>query len=183
MSNIKKYVITSITLGIIAAGSAGLVALANLATRDRIKQNEIESITKGMDEIFGKSGLKYDEKALKGDELANYKYVKTLYTVKEKDNNALVGYALKTSGSNMYGKITLIVGVDKDTLVFKRMSVITNEQTYASTLVDNYIDPLNGGTIGIDDVSCGATYGAKLVREMINEATTAAGEVNWTWGD
>ena len=47
---------------------------------------------------------------------------------------------------------------------------IVNEQTYASTLVDNYLVPLNNGSRDLDDVTCGATYGAKLVRDMVNEA-------------
>ena len=179
MSSKKQYAITAITLGIIAAASAGLVAGANLLTRDKIKQNEVEKISKGMSNIFGKSQLKFTEKSPTDAGLSGYKYVDTLYTVKDNED-ALVGYALKTSGSNMYGKITLIVGVNKTDFSFIKLSVVVNEQTYASTLVDNYINPLNDGG-NIDDVSCGATYGAKLVREMVTEATTAASQA--TWGD
>ena len=175
----KKYVVTAITLGLIAAASAGLVAGANLLTREKIKQNEIEKINNGMSNIFGKTELKYTEKSASEAGLSGYKYVQTLYTVKD-NTDTLVGYALKTSGSNMYGKITLIVGVDKTNYSFVKLSVVVNEQTYASTLVDNYINPLNDGG-NIDDVSCGATYGAKLVREMVTEATTAASQA--TWGD
>ena len=78
----------------------------------------------------------------------------------------------------MYGKITLIVGMNS-TYQFVKLSVVVNEQTYASTLVDNYINPLNDGSGNIDDVSCGATYGAKLVRDMVNEATDAASKATW----
>ena len=60
------------------------------------------------------------------------------------------------------------------------MSVVVNEQTYASTLVENYIDPVNNGEREISDTSCGATYGAKKIAEMINEAELAAGEL---WGN
>ena len=169
----KKYVITAITLGIIAAASAGLVAGANLLTKDKIKQNEIDKINKGMSDIFGKSQLKYTEKSASEAGLSGYKYVSTLYTVKD-NADAFVGYAIKTSGSNMYGKITLIVGMN-GSYEFVKLSV---EQTYASTLVDNYINPLNDGG-NIDDVSCGATYGAKLVRDMVNEATDAASKATW----
>lgn len=172
----KKYVITAITLGIIAAASAGLVAGANLLTKDKIRQNEIDKINKGMSDIFGKSQLKYSEKSAAEAGLNGYKYVNTLYTVKD-SADAFVGYAIKTSGSNMYGKITLIVGMN-GTYEFVKLSVVVNEQTYASTLVDNYINPLNDGG-NIDDVSCGATYGAKLVRDMVNEATDAASKATW----
>ena len=39
--------------------------------------------------------------------------------------------------------------------------------------MENYIDPLNKNPKDpkrLDDVSCGATYGAKLVRDMVTEA-------------
>ena len=173
----KKYVITAVTLGIIAAASAGLVAGANLLTMNKIRQNEIDKINKGMSDIFGKTQLKYSEKSPEQAGLSGYKYVATLYTVKD-NLDAFVGYAIKTSGSNMYGKITLIVGMNS-TYQFVKLSVVVNEQTYASTLVDNYINPLNDGSGNIDDVSCGATYGAKLVRDMVNEATDAASKATW----
>ena len=172
----KKYVITAVTLGIIAAASAGLVAGANLLTKEKIKQNEIDKINKGMSDIFGKTQLKYTEKSASEAGLSGYKYVSTLYTVKD-NTDAFVGYAIKTSGSNMYGKITLIVGMNGQ-YEFVKLSVVVNEQTYASTLVDNYINPLNDGG-NIDDVNCGATYGAKLVREMVTEATDAASKATW----
>ena len=76
----------------------------------------------------------------------------------------------------MYGKMSLIVGYDAESQLFIDLSVIVNEQTYATTLVDNYINPLHDGTISIDDVSCGATYGAKLVRDMVYDAQSAAEE-------
>ena len=69
----------------------------------------------------------------------------------------------------MYGKISLLVGFDRYK-VFKGTYTLVNEQTYASTLVDNYLVPLNGGDKELDDVTCGATYGAKLVRDMVKEA-------------
>ena len=59
------------------------------------------------------------------------------------------------------------------------LSVIVNEQTYASTLVENYIDPLNNEPEKLNDidVKCGATYGATTVKDMINEAYSAAQEI------
>ena len=55
MSDKKKYVVTSITLGVIAASSAGLIGLANLITRDRIAQNEKDRINAGITRIFGQN--------------------------------------------------------------------------------------------------------------------------------
>ena len=78
----------------------------------------------------------------------------------------------------MYGKISLLIGFNLDNQ-FLSLSIITNEQTYASTLKDNYIDLLNKGERDLDDVSCGATYGAKLVRDMIKESNQADLDKVW----
>ena len=52
---------------------------------------------------------------------------------------------------------------------------MVNEQSFASTLKKGYIDLIKDGKQTVDDVSvsCGATYGAKLVRDMVNEAKEA----------
>lgn len=167
----KHYIITAITLGCIAAVAGGIIGLTNMLTRDRIVQNEKNKIKQGITEIFGENVAISEEKTLSN----SYKYVQYYYEVKNGDK--LVGQVFRTSGSNMYGKISLMVGFDGNSQVFKGLSIVTNEQTYATTLVENYIVPVNDGNRDIEDVSCGATYGAKLVRDMINEAREATGEL------
>jgi hypothetical protein len=56
------------------------------------------------------------------------------------------------------------------------LSVVANEQSFASTLKKGYLDVIKDGSQTVDDVdvSCGATYGAKLVRDMVNESEDAA---------
>lgn len=170
MPSKKHYIITSITLGAIAMASAVLIGVTNLATRNQIKKNEQNKINAGISEIFGKSATISKEFAIK-----EYKYSNYVYQVKQEENDN--NYALRTTGSNMYGKVSLIVGFkydyEKTEYVFSGLYVVSNEQTYASTLVENYIDPLNKNPKDperLDDVSCGATYGAKLVRDMVNES-------------
>ena len=176
MSTKKHYIITAITLGAIAASSGLLIGLTNLITKERIKQNEINKINEGMKEIFKQNSVKYEQFTLEEAGLKDeYKYSNIFYLVKDENDNDL-GCAIRADGSNMYGKISLIVGFDKEEQNFLSLSLVTNEQTYATTLVDNYINPLNDGDIIIDDVTCGATYGAKLVRDMVNEAQQAAKE-------
>ena len=168
----KQFIITSITLGIIAAASALFIGCTNLITKDRIAQNEKNKINSGISEIFGISNFDFEE----NDISSSYSYVDTYYRIVDKNNNN-VGHAFKTTGSNMYGKISLLAGFDYDTLEFIKIYMIVNEQTYASTLVDNYVTPLNNNTRDLDDVQCGATYGAKLVRDMIKEATEAVEKI------
>ena len=167
----KHYIITAVTLGCIAAASAGIIGLTNLITRDRIAQNEQDKINAGIVEIFGKNAAAGEEKHLTGE----YKYVQYYYDVN--NGSEKLGYAFRTSGSNMYGKISLMVGFYYATESFKALSVVVNEQTYATTLVDNYINLVNEGKRQIEDVDCGATYGARLVRDMVDECYTALGEI------
>ena len=71
----------------------------------------------------------------------------------------------------------MIVGFNND-CKFAGVYMINDEQTYASTLEDNYITSINGGG-NIDDVKCGATYGATLVKEMINDAQSIVDAIIW----
>ena len=172
----KHYLITSITLGLIAAGSGALIGLTNLATKDKIIQNEKDKINAGICEIFGKTATISSE-----SEVSGYKYTNYIYHIGEDS------IALRTEGSNMYGKVSLLVGFklyvgeennpSYDEYSFTGLYVVTNEQTYASTLVANYLEPVNVGSKDLDDVNCGATYGAKLVRDMVNEAKEVANKL------
>ena len=170
-NNVKKYILTAIILGSIAAVAGGAVALTNLVTEKKIKQNEDNKLIAGVQEIFHNDNAKVNP----DDEIkvSNYFYTVSYYIVKD-ENDALIGYAFKSNGSNMYGKISLISGFDAVSHNFKSIYLLNNEQTYATTLVDKYVTPLNNNKRDLDDVSCGATYGAKLVRDMVNEASEVA---------
>ena len=167
MSNVKKYILTAVTLGCIAMCAGALIGATNLITKDRIAANQDNSINKGIKEIYGNGASIKEKNPIDSD----WQYVIERYVIDESES--LIGYAFRTEGSNNYGKIALIIGFT-DECVFKGLSIIADEQTYAATLEDNYIDPLNSGDRDVEDVSCGATYGAKLVRDMIKEAKQAA---------
>ena len=173
MSNKKHYIITSITLGLIAMASAALIGVTNLITKNKIAENEIARVNKGITDIFGENARIVDEFAVD-----NYQYVNYAYRVNNDDYAPQnIAHIFKADGSNMYGKISLLVGftvsvTGPETKTYKMvgLSVVTNEQTYASTLEENYIDPVKAGERDYEDVSCGATYGAKLIRAMLDEA-------------
>lgn len=170
-SNVKKYILTSVTLGLIAASGALLIAGTNMITKKTIAENEQKSINNGIKTIYGDTAAIKETNAIDGN---NYEYVTVRYIVND-ENDAPLGYAFRTEGSNNYGKISLIIGFNKE-CVYKGLSVVTNEQSFASTLKKGYLDIIKDGSKTIDDVSvsCGATYGAKLVRNMVNEAEQAA---------
>ena len=164
MANAKKYILTGVVLGSIAAVAAGLVAVTNLLTEKKIAQNEANAISKGISSIFGESEIKDEGK------VSDQNYVTYFYQVDYKKSDLeMHGYAFKCEGSNMYGKISLIAGFDSSSN-FMSLYLVKNEQTYASTLVDKYVVPLNEGKAKLEDVKCGATYGATTVKEMVEEA-------------
>ena len=175
-SNIKKYILTSITLGLIAASGALLIAGTNMITKDRIAENEQKSINNGIATIYGAGSVAEEYSLPRGSE---YTYITKCYKVRsEEDEDYFEGYAFRTDGSNNYGKISLIIGFGNNKS-YVGLSIIANEQSFASTLKKGYIDLIKDGSQTIDDVSvsCGATYGAKLVRAMVEEAQKATDEL------
>ena len=173
MANTKKYLITAITLGAIAMASGLLIAGTNLITKDSIAAYEQKKINQGLASIY-----EVDTNNMKSDTATldkSFDYVSNAYYVVKDENDAPMGYAFKTKGTNSYGDISLIVGFNKD-YAYKGIAVVTNGQSFASTLKKNYFDYLIKDHKKVDevDVSCGATYGAKLTRDMINSATSAA---------
>ena len=173
-NNIKKYILTALTLGAIAASGALLISGTNMVTKDKIAQNEQESIKNGIVSIFGESAYANDYSLPALPEGEKYTFITTCYQVKD-NKDLIAGYAFRTDGSNNYGKISLIIGYNTGGL-YKGLSVVANEQSFASTLKKGYLDVIKNGEKTIDevDVSCGATYGAKLVKSMVEEAGNTA---------
>lgn len=160
---LKKYLKVSLTLGLIAGGSALLIGLTNLVTADRIVQNQIKTENNGLSQVFSQENQEFSEVTLSED----YSYVEKLWSVKSGETD--LGYIYKTAGKNSYGNVTLLLGFDM-TKTFTKMVVLENTETYGTTLEDNYITPVNEKTKDFSEVSCGATYGAKLIRDMVTEA-------------
>lgn len=174
-NDMKKYLITAVTLGLIAAGGALLIAGTNLITRDQIEINRQNKINEGLAGIFDVDVKALNTKTATLPDGVEFKYVLNSYYEVKDTNDAPLGYAFTTEGSNSYGKISLIIGFDQN-YIYKKLSVVENGQSFATTLNKNYLNPLikEDKTIDDVDVSCGATYGATLVREMVIKATEAA---------
>ena len=178
MSNAKKYILTSITLGLIAASGALLIAGTNMLTRGPIAKNEEKKINSGIATIFDGYSNIFVKDQEDIEKTKDNKFVDHIYYVYDGDPedetpDTFVGVAIRTSGSNDYGKISLIIGFTPDA-VYKNLSVITNEQSFASTLKNKYLAPLINGERDLQDVSCGATYGATTVKDMVNNAMDIA---------
>ena len=166
--NVKHYLITALILGCIAMAGGALIGATNLITKDRIAQNEKQKIKDGIIALFGEDIVTNEETNIVG----NDKYL-DWYCIINDTNNSLKGYAFKTTGSNMYGKISMLVGITASYDI-GHIVLITNEQSYATTVVDAYVTPYNNGERNLDDVVCGASYGATLIKDMANEAKSWA---------
>ena len=168
--NVKHYVLTALVLGGIAAVSGGLIGLTNMITKDKIAINAANKIKKGLSEIYPDTEFS-DAQNIEG----NYQYLDCYYTANK--DNVLQGYIFQVTGNNDYGKISMLVGISPSCDI-GQIYLVTNEQTYAQTLVDNFVTPYNNGDKGMndDDVKCGATYGGKLVKAMAEEAQSYAKE-------
>ena len=174
MPKAKHFIITSLTLGLIAAGSGALIGGVNLLTRGRIEQNEKDEFNKGVSFIFGEGSDTTNKEDLKKKPV---KYEMDYFDIKVtasyeviNNKNNVHGWAITTTGSNSYGKISMIVGFDYDLKEYVNIYITEDDQTYKSTLEEKYITKITINKTKIDEVSCGATYGAKLVRDSINAA-------------
>ncbi len=155
--NIKKYIITALTLCLIAGASAGVIGLAHYITAPILESNVDDETTKLLQKVFGDNATFSSE-----TKIDNQTYLTSYWTAKVSGNE--VGDAFKTSGSNSYGSISMIVGIKIDGSVGK-IYLITNTESYA-VYVNQYVAEYNDGTRALDDVQCGATKGATLVKNM-----------------
>lgn len=155
--NIKKYIITSLTLCLIAGASAGIIGLAHYVTSPVLESNNDDATTKLLRQVFGDNSTFSSETTIE-----NKQYLLSYWTAKV--NGSEVGDVFKTSGTNNYGGISMIVGIKTDGSVGK-IYLITNTESYA-TYVNLYVDEYNSGERTLDDVQCGATKGATLVKNM-----------------
>lgn len=161
----KKALKVGATLAAISGIAALLIGLTNLVTAPKIVANNEEKSLKALKDIFADATEFSDPKT---DFASNAKSYLVSYWVAKKDDSTL-GYVYQTSGRNTYGKITLMVGLSGVSKIGS-FSVLTNEQTLATTLEDKYLTPLSSAAnkdTALTNVTCGATFGAKLVRDMI----------------
>ena len=161
----------ALILTAIASVGAITIALTNVLTEPIIKQNRAQREQNGLKKVFGNDATFGDKVELKEDK---YQYLQAFYPVTVNSSSARV---YSTKGTNAYGDVALLVGLNADFTIYN-IAVMENTESYAITLKENYLDylmnPKEGKTHeqAFEDTSvkCGATYGAKLVKDMINQA-------------
>ena len=199
----KNYFRISAVLGAITLVCAVVLALMNMLTSPIIANNndktKLETIQKIYSDYDSEKSKDYETDEIIDLDLAS----EVVDVVRVNNSNGdLKGYVFTVSGKNAYGIISLMVAISKDTNgnnVVHQVEFLENGQSFAST-VDEHVrssyhtsdknalvlDPYSSGdkvVIGDltedqipndDQVQCGATYGAKLVRSLVEAALESA---------
>ena len=153
--------------GFLAAlcGVLGLaIAGGNLLTKDTIAANKNRREESGLKKVYGDAASYGEAIQIKENEFPTLtKY----WTVKV--NEEVVGRVYATSDTNAYGTVSLLVGINAN---FSLGNIITleNTESYATTLQEGYLDVIDQAEdklAAVAEVKCGATFGAKMCRDMI----------------
>ena len=136
------------------------IAGVDLLTKDVIAKNKLQKEAAGLKKVFPEGEA--------GEAVAlNDGYLEKYWTVTSSGQE--VGRVYGTFGKNAYGNVALLVGIYAD---FSLGNVVTleNTESYGATLEEGYLEPYAAAADkekAVEAVSCGATYGAKLCRDMI----------------
>ena len=180
---VKKLLKVSLVLGCISAVSAGIIGVANAITAPKIKENAKKKELEALPQIYGGSVDDYEEVTYEGADkdgnstkIGVYDKYKVTYTQKQwkftGEGSAKGSYVFKCYGKNGYGDVTMAIGItSKGDLC--TIYIIQDTESYKNTLEPNYVDAYNRGCdkeTDIENVKCGATFGATMIRDMAREA-------------
>lgn len=155
----------AIVLMLVAGLSGALIVLVNKITAPIILENEIKQEQKAQEAIF---------KGANFTSLAEFSEGDIVKVSKASIDGDAIGYVYRLSGKNAYGVVSILIGINNDGVVSK-VVFLENGQSFATKLdahVNNTYQSLDidGSNIGDVDVKCGATFGAKLVKRLIQSA-------------
>lgn len=159
----KHYLYVGIVLASIGVVVSAAIVGVNYLTKDKIAENQKILKDYARREVF--PDCEFDEEV----SIKNEEYLLSYCTGYKNDKE--FGDVYYTSGKNMYGAISMMIGIYTSGEL-GHISLVQNTQSFASTVFDNYVTPYNQNPSSskLDDVKCGATYGAKLIREMALKA-------------
>lgn len=190
----KKNILIATILGSIALVCALLIALMNMVTSPTIKDNNSKKELETCQAIFEEYD---DNESVSMDLAGTEKQISKKVLAKDSNGNVL-GYLYTVSDKNAYGIITLMVAI-KDDKVYQ-VEFLENGQSFSQT-VDNHVhsvypssettdvhlgfydensssvDSIDKNTVENIDTSCGATYGAELVKKLVLIALNDTREV------
>jgi Na+-translocating ferredoxin:NAD+ oxidoreductase RnfG subunit len=178
----KNLLKTSSVLMIIAGGAALLVGATNALTAPVIEQNNIIKEKTMLSKVYGETADYLEWKSDSTDEeikvdgvyleSLSLKYVTKVWTARNGSED--LGYVARFYGKNGYGDVDMLVQVSLEGSL-GNLFIIFDTMSYKAKLESGYIDPYNasekdGKEAALNDVKCGATFAAKLVRNGVQEA-------------
>ena len=186
----KNYFKTASVLSLIALVCALIIASVYLLTTPMIEANAIKAELETRQAIFEA----YDQDKSEELEVSNAA-IRSKILAKDKNGNEL-GYLYTVSKANSFGSITLMVAIDNNNNILQ-VEILELNQSFASTAKEHFqknyptskdnviyigIKPEETpevGTLTESDfesinTSCGATYSADLIKELVKLALTDA---------
>lgn len=189
----KNYLKISVILGSIALVCAIILAALNMLTSPVIAKNDAKKETETIQAIY----KDYDsEKSQDVTNTVTNSSITKKIIAKDKDGK-LLGTLYIVTGKNAYGAITLMVAIAENNSVHQ-VEFLENGQSFASTVKSHVkssynsskesvyelnpyskneqveIGDLTQAEVSEIDVKCGATYGATLVKDLVNIALSDA---------
>lgn len=186
----KNYFKIASVLSLIALVCALIIASVYLLTTPMIEANAIKAEIETRQAIFET----YDQENSEELETSN-SVIRSKILAKDKDGNEL-GYLYTVSKSNSFGSITLMVAIDKENNILQ-VEILELNQSFASTAKEHFqqnyptskenviyigIKPEEAPEIGTlteadfesINTTCGATYSADMIKELVKTALTDA---------
>ena len=176
-----KYLKIVLSILLICVICAISVAGVNYFTAPKIEQYKNEQRLKSYREIFPELDGTTSEIFTKGKDGVVFKssFVNEKVVAKDKDGKQL-GYCVATSGKNSYGPISLTVGIDVDGKLIKVILTENGQTGGRNEMINTWVDKsfntgMTQGDIDALKPESGATFGSKLVKDLINAGFAEAG--------
>lgn len=156
----------------IAGGAALLLTSLNLLTAPIIEQNNASKQLGGYKMIFANMEAKSDAIAIEGDDnLSDYVIA---YSDAGKTQEIGYIYSTKSMPVKSYGNIKALIGIsgETDSPVLGKVYLVEDSLSYKTQFETGYVEPYNANPndTTLNNVKCGATYGAQALQAMINSA-------------
>ena len=174
----KKYFITASILTMISGVCALLIAGINALTAPIIANNALAKKAELCQEIFADFDASTSSVVSEG---FTAEYIVEKIIANDSDSTSL-GYIYTVSGSNAYGSIELLVGINADGTL-ESVQFITNGQSFSNEteahVTGSYTTGITSSDVDNIDTACGATYAAKLVQAMVAAAFADSQGGSW----
>lgn len=168
----KKWLKVGGILCAIAGASALVLTSLNLLTAPIIEQNNAKKQAGGYVEIFSNWAANSDPVTIDGnDNLAEYRIA---YSDTAKTQQIGYIYTSKSISVKSYGSIKAMVGIsgETDSPVLGKVYLVEDGLSYKTQFETGYVNPYNANPseTTLNNVKCGATFGAEALQEIINAA-------------